>query len=402
MCYNIETLSNQKFIEYISKDLDIAPNNKIKLKDIFDDNWDDFEIYAKENNLTIRDVVYHEVERIRKCGCLSEGYYTYICENCDEIKYVPFHCHSRFCSSCGVANILKKTDMILSRLIKAPHRHIVFTIPKELRNLFKKHRSTCLNILFDAVNDTLNYTIHKFKKSENFALGFISCLHTFGRDLKWNPHIHVLFCEYASGNFTTYRKVPIYFEQLRKSFQNMVLSKLEKHFGKKFFRPLKNQIYSHTQNGFYVYAKENFSLNAKDTCKYIIRYSCRPAIAESRIIYYDGKIVKFWYDRHEDDKRVIETLSVFEFFKLLISHIPDKYFNSIRYYGFYCRPIRSSNKLFKLFKDTYFKLRKCINSWQNRLKFYFGIDPLICKSCGKEMILDHIKVKDKIYNFNSS
>lgn len=129
--------------------------------------------------------------------------------------------------------------MILSRLVKAPHRHIVFTIPEELRNLFKEHRKTCLNILFDSVKDTLNYTIHNFKKSEKYALGFISCLHTFGRDLKCNPHIHVLFCEYVSGISTSYRKVPIFFEQLRKSFQHMLLSKLEKHFGKIFLDLLK-------------------------------------------------------------------------------------------------------------------------------------------------------------------
>ena len=136
MCCNIKDLNNQKFIQYISKDVDISPENKIRIKDILNDKWDDFVIYANKHNLKIRNVVFHEVERVRKCGCLSEGYYTYVCEDCDQIKLVPFHCHSRFCSSCGVANILRKTGMILSRLVKAPHRHIVFTI--QLRNLFKK------------------------------------------------------------------------------------------------------------------------------------------------------------------------------------------------------------------------------------------------------------------------
>lgn len=401
MCCNSNVLTNKKFIQYVSKDLNIKSDNKIRIKDILNDNWDDFVAYSKDNNLTIRDVVFHEVERVRACGCMSEGYYTFICKDCNELIYSPFHCHSRFCSSCGVANILKKTDMILSKLVKAPHRHIIFTIPDELRNLFQQHRSICFNILFDAVRDTLNYTTHKFKKSENFSTGFISCLHTFGRDLKFNPHIHVLFCEYASGISTIYRKIPIFYEQLRKSFQHMLLSKLEKHFGKKKFRALKNKIYSHTQFGFYVYAKENFSLDAKSTSKYIIRYCCRPAIAESRIIYYDGTTVKFWYDRHEDGKRVIETLHVFEFIKLLIIHIPDKGFNMIRYYGFYCRPLRLSNKLLKLFNKNYFKAKQCINSWRNRLRFYFDYDPLICKFCGKKMILDSITIKGKIINFNT-
>ena len=75
-------LNNQKFIEYISNSYDIKPDSKIKLKDIFDDNWDDFVEYANANNFKIRDVVFHEVDRIRSCGCMSEGYYTYICEQC--------------------------------------------------------------------------------------------------------------------------------------------------------------------------------------------------------------------------------------------------------------------------------------------------------------------------------
>ncbi|MCI9621692.1 MAG: IS91 family transposase, partial [Dorea sp.] len=32
----------------------------------------------------------------------------------------------------------------------------------------------------------------KQNKSMNFTPGFIMVLHTFGRDLKWNPHIHCL------------------------------------------------------------------------------------------------------------------------------------------------------------------------------------------------------------------
>lgn len=400
-CNTINNLNNQKFLQFVSKDVDLTPSSKIRLKDIFKDNWDKFVDYAKSNNLTIRDVVFEEVDKIISCGSLSEGFHSYFCEECDKFVNVPFRCHSRFCSSCGVANILKKTDMILSKLVKAPHRHIVFTIPKELRKLFRKYRKKCLNILFEAVSDTLNYTIHGFKKSEKFALGFISCLHTFGRDLKFNPHIHVLFCEYASGISTIYKKVFLSFELLRKSFQYTLLSKLERAFGKDFFRPIKNKIYSHTQNGLYVYAKQNTSLDEKSTSKYIIRYSCRPAIAESRIIYYDGNIVKFWYDRHEDGKLVIETLSVFDFIKLLIAQIPDKGFNVIRYYGFYCRPLRQSNKLFKLFSKNYFKARNCINSWRNRIRFFFGYDPLICKSCGKEMKLYSVTIKGSTTIFNT-
>ena len=39
--------------------------------------------------------------------------------------------------------------------------------------------------------------LYEDNKTEKFTPRFISVLHTFGRDLKWNPHIHCLVCEEA-------------------------------------------------------------------------------------------------------------------------------------------------------------------------------------------------------------
>lgn len=39
---------------------------------------------------------------------------------------------------------------------------------------------------------------------------------------------------------------------------------------------------------------------------------------------YDGKNVTFWYQRHEDNKKVSVTLSAFDFIKSLIIHISER------------------------------------------------------------------------------
>ena len=45
---------------------------KYRLKDIFDDNWDNF---IKDNpNLKIRDVVFKEVDKMRSCRTSELGY----------------------------------------------------------------------------------------------------------------------------------------------------------------------------------------------------------------------------------------------------------------------------------------------------------------------------------------
>ena len=82
------------------------------------------------------------------------------------------------------------------KLVNVTHRHCVFTIDENLRESFLKDRSL-LDCLFHSVNSVISRMFYKMNKSKNFTPGFIMVLHTFGRDLKWNPHIHCLVCEEA-------------------------------------------------------------------------------------------------------------------------------------------------------------------------------------------------------------
>ena len=69
----------------------------------------------------------------------------------------------------------------------------------------------------------------------------------------------------------------------------------------------------------------------------VVRYLGRPVIAYSRIDNYDGHNVTFHYNRHEDNKLIIEPIPATDFIKKLIIHIPDKNFKMIRYYGLYAK-----------------------------------------------------------------
>ena len=204
--------------------------SKFKIKDIFNDHW--YSFLEDNPNLNIRPVVYEEVEKMMGCGSLSNGYAVYTCDHCSNYLYVPFTCKSRFCCSCGTKNTLDRADTIARKSINCPHRHITFTIHQALWPLFQKDR-TLLNLLFDAVSSTILSWFYDKNHKENFTPGFISTLHTFGRDLKWNPHIHVLITEGASGNFTLWKKFEVFpYTMLRNRFQTTLLSLLEKHFGK--------------------------------------------------------------------------------------------------------------------------------------------------------------------------
>lgn len=365
-------------------------NQSFKIKDIFSDNWDAF----LKKGYPIRQVVLDNVQKIINCGDPSLGHALYYCNDCGKLKYVGFTCKSRFCNSCGSNYIQDRALSISRKLISCPHRHLVFTIPKELRIFFRKDRNL-LNVLFEASSKVILSWFHDLNKSESFKPGFVSTLHSFGRDLKWNPHIHMLLTEGASGNKTVWRKIPhISFIALRKRWQAALLDTLSKHLSSSFYQ-LKSFLFSNYKDGFYVNAPKKEYSNPFEAIKYIIRYTGRPAMAQSRILDYDGSFVTYYYDSHEDNERIEETIPVFEFFKRLIIHIHDHQFKTIRYYGLYAKQYKLAKKLFLMLSNSKRKFFERHSHWRARILLAFDIDSLACPRCGNTMKLLDIFIPDK-------
>lgn len=351
------------------------------IKQIFKDHWADFLSLGYE----LRPAIIKNVQKVIHCGDLSLGYALYSCSHCGEIKHVPFRCKSRFCNTCGASYVANRAKNISSKLINCKHRHLVFTIPAELLKFFRLDRSL-LDVLFKAVSSTVLSWFKNINKSENFIPCFISTLHTFGRDLKWNPHIHMILSEGASGNFTVWRSIHHFpFVMLRRRFQTTLLHMLHERLGPSF-EPLKSFLFATYKDGFYVRAKKEKHSVAKNSIEYIVRYTGRPAMAQSRILDYDGHSVTFYYERHEDGERVVETVSAIDFIKRLIVHIPDEQFKMVRYYGLYAKQYKFSSQLFRMISPAKKKFWDMYSDWRSRILFAFRIDPLKCR-CGHTLEL---------------
>lgn len=329
-----------------------------------------------------------EIENISKmihCGDPSYGGAFFSCPDCGELKYVPFTCKSRFCPSCGNMYNQKRSFHMSCKLVNCIHRHCVFTIPEELRIFFLKDRSL-LNCLFHSVRDVVLRMFYKENKSENFTPGFILVLHTFGRDLKWNPHIHALISEGGAGNHTVWKTITHFdFRFFRFSFRKVLLEQLTFKIGKSFTR-LKNELYKKYPDGFYVRAKPNLC-KPDVTIKYISRYLGRPVIATSRIDHYDGDFVTFHYTRHEDHQLITECIPALDFIKRLIVHIPEKHFKMLRYYGIYAKHHKQEKKLHKCISPEKKRFFRKFYNWQNMILLTFGYDPLKCPKCGTSMLV---------------
>lgn len=372
------------------------------INDMLINSWDSF--IKRNPNLNIRNVVKDEVQKAMKCKDPKYGHATYICEDCDKTYTVPFTCKSRFCTSCAIKYQMDRAINISEKLIDCKHRHVVFTIPQELRIYFRTIPNL-VDVLFKAAQETILYRFNEINKSKKFVPGIIMVLHTFSRSLNWNPHIHCLVTEGGSSAKSTllddiWKQVTHFnYEAFRKSFQKVLLDlmkqKLKKVLSPKDFNIFKNLVdylYKNFDNGFYVRAKSDFK-DGKYAVKYLIRYFNRPPIASSHILFYDGDYVVFYYQRHEDDQYVVKKVHIDEFFKMLIIHIPEKNFKMLRYAGIYSsHKCQNFDKIQKKFTTLCIQIMRKHANWRDRIKATFNRDPLICPHCKKKLTFFNIYI----------
>ena len=210
--------------------LSIAHNNPMNiLQDIFRDHYEEI-LYT----LHPRPVEIENIDKMINCGDPAYGGAMYACPHCGHLKFVPFRCHSRFCPTCGNLYARKRAAAMAGKLINCTHRHCVFTIDENLRHFFLEDRSL-LNCLFHAVTSVVSLMFRKMNKSKNYTPGFIMVLHTFGRDLKWNPHIHCLISEGGYSDDGFWRNVKHFnYSFLRNAFRTALLNEMEGWLGPSF------------------------------------------------------------------------------------------------------------------------------------------------------------------------
>lgn len=160
------------------------------IKQILQDHWGTFKARHEDN---LRESIIEEVEKVLHCRDFFHlGYHEYQCPNgCSCKRIVPHTCKSRFCSSCGKVATDHWMDEALRSFLDVPYHHLVFTIPSELRNIFAWDRKA-LGVLFTSAKNTV---LEWCRKDAGYIPGIVMVMHTFGSDLKYSAHIHMLITE---------------------------------------------------------------------------------------------------------------------------------------------------------------------------------------------------------------
>ena len=409
---SVETIKENEFLEFynsrtynancFNEDGSLNKNyNSFKttgvIASIFEDHWESTYLANKDIIDKCRPNALDEIQKIIDCYNKNLGCSVYECPNCHDIIFVGHTCESRFCSSCGYKYKNDRVESILQTAYNCNHRQIVFTIPEKLRSYFFFPFESRINILFKAVRNTIYSILNeyfkrnkkgvlkKYSSKTKYTPGFFAFLHTFGRDLKWNPHIHILIAELKLGNNNSCIEWKFFdYDALSKRFQHILLKLLSKELGKSFPK-MKKFLYSNYPNGFYVYAEPKKFKDFKSGVEYVTRYCGRVPISENRIVKYDGTNVTFSYIDHSDNKYHEVTVSASKFIMILLRHLLPSQFKIIRYYGFYRKKHSLHSTMIPLIKHHCRNFRKSLLKHQASILLNFNRDPYNCPKCDTKM-----------------
>jgi hypothetical protein len=354
------------------------------LKQIFTDHWSSF---YEQNKDRVRPTVAKEVEKFLGCGNPKNGFKLLVCEGCHEMRKVPYRCKGRFCTTCSCGETEEWSRLMQEEVFQVNHRHVIFTIDEGLRNIFLMYRW----MLKEFMDEAARLIREHYETKHKVTPGILAGLHTFGSQLNFNPHVHMLVTMggmTVNGEWQTHDYLP--YKKFRKQWQTVVLKLIRRNLTeeqKRQVQPLLQRAYSENEEGFYVHAPKQDG-NVKAQLGYIGRYIRRPAISVERIRAYDGEYVTFRYHDKTDEVDKEEKLTVEEFITRLIRHIPDENFKMIRHYGLYARRVKKQSKekvkaWQEKVKKTLVKVQGLIKrrKWHERIKEQTGKDPMVCAKC---------------------
>jgi len=280
---------------------------------------------------------------ISLCRTAALGGHLEVCSGCGREHSVYNSCRNRHCPKCQALAQQKWIDARAERLLPVPHFHGVFTPPSELRPLAMRHPTEVYTALFRSVSELLLELGRTHLKA---LLGLTMVLHTWTRDLRFHPHVHVLI---TAGGLSLDRERFVPTRKSRKTekdflfdikvmgrlLRGKMLDALRKLHREGAFPKLSHRAFNRLMAGlaahkcWVVYAKAPFR-KSTHVLSYLGRYTHRVGIANSRILDVGPAHVTF---RTKHGRTV--TLHPVEFLRRFVQHVLPDGFHKIRHAGLY-------------------------------------------------------------------
>ena len=298
---------------------------------------------------------------IERCRTAALGGHVARCEDCAHIQVAYNSCRNRHCPKCQGAAARDWLAARQAELLPVPYYHVVFTLPAPIADIAYQNKTVVYDILFRAAAETLT-TIAADPRHLGARIGLTAVLHTWGSALTHHPHVH---CIVPGGGISLDGSQwiscrPGFFLPVRvlsRLFRRVFLDKLAAAHGAghlQFFGA-HVKLANHNEFAAYlaplckiewvVYAKPPFA-GPEAVLAYLSRYTHRVAIANSRLLAFDGRSVTFtWKDYRASGKEryKLMTLAAEEFIRRFLLHVLPQGFHRIRHYGLFANGARRDN-----------------------------------------------------------
>jgi predicted Zn-ribbon and HTH transcriptional regulator len=377
----------------------LAPKNKeqVELADIFRRYADE---YRQSHAVSYEQLkVMHHIEI---CRSAELGGHLEQCDQCGFERNAYNSCRDRHCPKCQTLTKEQWLNDRKAELLPCGYFHLVFTLPHDLNPIILSNKKTAFNILFAAVNQTLQAFAKDPQWRLEGRLGFISVLHTWSQTLIDHFHLHCLIPA-GAFSFTKDRWIPasdnylFKITSLAKEFRKRYLKLLSGAYlkdqlvftkktaaleSKQNFQQLTNSV---SKKKWIAYAKRPFA-GPQQVLEYLGRYTHRVAISNNRIICIDNGKVTFTYkDRQKEDEIKKMTLDADEFIRRFLLHVLPKGLIKIRYFGFLAHTNKKKDipLIRKLIDPEAILPQKIEESVCEMMLRLTGIDITCCPLCKK-------------------
>lgn len=336
--------------------------------------------------------------RFLDCGIMEKGFARFRCPDCGHGLRVAFSCKSRLCPSCARKRMTQWGAWLTEEmLLDLPHRHWVFTLPREVRVHFRDKR-WLLNKLSSTSARVLMRQM-AIRCGEAGAIpGVIAVAQTAGDQLAFNPHIHIIattHCLGPSGRLHEVKYIP--YVKLSRIWKSAVLALLRNT--QCITREESDKLWKRYLKGFNLNGEIKETLRDPEAAKRLAEYLVRPAMPEHRIAgYSETDETVMFRGRGVKDRRTgrrperMFFMRAAEFAARLLIQVPPKRQKLVNYYGIYSNKVRGMWKkrgfdARKLCRKLKRKRRGLLNGWRSQIWRVYEADPLECPSCGSELVL---------------
>ena len=276
-----------------------------------------------------------------------------------------------------------------------PHSQHVITIPKMLRVYFK-HDRKLLGLLSRCFWETLKVFFREVSQDEDALPGAIISIQTYGRDpTLFHPHLHCLVTDGLISPDGRFHPIPwIDTEKLTRLFRHKLFQALLAE--EKITPAVVDLLLSWKHPGFSVFRGQSVEPGAAAATHRLASYILHPAFALERF-RYDPDAGTVLYDARkkqagrEEISDSITVSSALDWLAAVVTHIPNKGQQLLRYYGWYSNVSQARKKRAALAvlgqqeeippdeHEEFRKQRK--RSWARLIKKIYEADPLVCPRC---------------------